>query len=138
MEGTIIDQIRECIQWLHENNKSKHIVKISQCLNKLATLTITLSDDVYEAYKLQSDLEDIYDDKLADRLVQLAKDGVSAAASKPQAQSELKADKANFTAAKNGFKKLAMFQERVDKVMDTYKQYVSNLKDERNHSKGQI
>ena len=135
-----IEQINQIINWLNDNNKSSNIVLLTQSLNKLSVLCVTLAQDVSDAYALMNELEDVYDDKYNSRFTELTagKDKISAAAAKPQVEAELVEDKKNHTSAKGGYKKLSMYLDRVDRVNDSFRQYVAGLRDERKNSKGQV
>lgn len=133
----VVDQIQENLAWLSENNKSNNIVKLSQCLNKLQILAVSFDEEVTAAYETMNDLEDEYKEAVEAHKDELLNQKVSAAAAKTRAEAKFVEKKKLHTQAKNIYKKLNSFQERVDKVVDAYKQYVSNLKDERFYSQGQ-
>lgn len=136
-----IEQINEITIWLGENNKSTNIVKLSQSLNKLSILTITLSNDVATAYEVMNNLKDEYDSEFAKRFTEVTNnkdEKVSAAAAKPLIESQLVDKKKSTTDAQNTYKKMNMYLDRIDRIVDTYKQYISSLKKERENSKGQV
>lgn len=129
----MIDQINELLKWLADNAKSKNIVAINQALNKLSILAVTVGEGVSEAYALANELEDMYDEAYSKRFITLIKDH-SAAATKPMIEAELVQEKKDWTAAKNGYKKLAIYADSIERVIDSYKQYISTLKEERKYS----
>ena len=119
-----IDLIQDCITWLDDHNKSTDLVRISQTIDRLAVLTVSLGHEVSSAYGLMNDLEDTYDIKFAEEFVEAVKD-MSAAAAKPYVEAKLGEDRRNFTKAKNGYKRLSVFLERVDKTIESYRQFIS-------------
>lgn len=121
----MIEDIQKDIHWLGENAKSGNIVAISQVLNHLSVLTVTLGHEVSDAYKLQQELEDDYDIAFAQKFSELTKTGTSAAAAKPVVESELTEAKRNWTQARAGYKRLSTFLDRCDKVLEAFRQSVS-------------
>ena len=119
------DRIISGIKWLEERTDSTDIIGLSQGLNRLAILTVRLAEEVTGAYALQSELEDTYDTKLAKRFSELTTSGTSAAAAKPIVEAELAEDRKQWTQAKVLYKKLNSFLDRSDRVMDTFRQYIS-------------
>jgi hypothetical protein len=129
-----IDEISIIIKWLDSSSKSTNIVAISQALNKLSILSSNISQETSEAYGLMNELEDVYEDTFNSHYSELQKAGQSAASSKQEAERLSVSSKKDYTTAKNGYKKLSMYLERVDRISDTFKQYVSNLKIDLKHS----
>jgi ATP-dependent exoDNAse (exonuclease V) alpha subunit len=125
MSDNNIDLILKDLSWLENRKTSTDIVSISQVLNHLAILSVRLGEEVSEAYKLQQELKDNYDIKFAQKFSELTKSGTSAAAAKPIVEAELADDKRSWTAAGIGYKKLSSFLERIDRVMDTWRQAIS-------------
>jgi hypothetical protein len=119
------DLIIKDLQWLESQKTSTDIVRISHVLNHLSILSVRLSQETVDAYKLQSELEDDFDIKYAQRFTELTGSGTSAAAAKPMVEAELFQEKRDWTKAKIGYKKLSSFLERIDRVMDTWRQAVS-------------
>ena len=122
---TNTDRIVAGLKWLEERNDSTDIVGLSQGLNRLAILTVRLGEEVTDAYALQSDLEDQYDTKFAKRFSELTATGTSAAAAKVMVEAELALDKGAWTQSKILYKRLNSFLERTDRVLDTFRQYIS-------------
>lgn|SRR5690606_911583 len=124
----MIEQIDACIKWLDNNKRSTNIVEISQTIDRLAVLSVTLGTMVSDAYALMNKLEDDYDIAFASKFTELTKSGISAAAAKPQVEAELAEPKRDWTSAKNGYKKLSVYLDRIDKVIESYRQYISVTK----------
>lgn len=129
----MIEEVDKVIKWLEANKQSENIVRISQVLNQLAILSSTVSQQVTEAYAVMNELEDNYDIAYAEETVKVMKEGNSAAGTKPIVEAKLAGTKKSFTSAKNIHKKLSMYLDRMDRIADFYKQYVSNLKIELKH-----
>lgn len=122
------DSIIKGLRYLESQTNSNDISTIAKALNKLAILTVRLGEEVTDAYKLQSELEDDFDAAYAKRFSELTASGTSAAAAKPIVEAELIEMKRDWTAAKVGYRKLASFLERVDRVLDTFKQSQSVIR----------
>lgn len=131
-----IEEIDKAIKWLHANNKSSNIVQLGQALNQIATLLNNITHACSEAYGTMNELEDEYDNACSNEFVRLIKEDNSAAyATKAVGASEsIQEKKRNLTQAKNVYKKLLNYRDGVDKILDTYKQYISNLKMDLKHS----
>lgn len=132
-----VEQIDIALKWLSDNTKSQNIVQLSQCLNKLSTLAVTVGEDLSDAYTVMNELEDDYDEAVAAQFDDLTAN-MSATAAKPLAEAACIGKRRAYTRAKNIYKRLSVYQERVDRVIDSFKQYVSTLKDERKYSGGQV
>jgi Mn-dependent DtxR family transcriptional regulator len=129
-----IDMIQECITWLDQNSKSNNLVKISQTIGRLSILSVSLGHDVSNAYTLASEFEDNYDIAFAERFSKLTKEGTSAAAAKPIVEAELHKEKRDWTSARNGYKRLSTFMDRVDRVQEAYRQLISVSKLDLKHN----
>lgn len=128
MAETNNDVIIKGLKYLQGLENSNDISTIAKALNRMSILTVRLGEEVTNAYQLQSELEDAYDKAFAKRSSELTESGTSAAAAKQIVALELADMKKDWTSAKVGHKKLSMFLERVDKVMDTFKQSQSVIK----------
>lgn len=126
-DGDVVDKMRLDIKWLNDHKKSTNVSHITTVLDSLTINAITLGEMVSDAYELMNNLEDDYDIAKAEFIK--VYDGSNAAA-----KMEVDADKAlvvkrkAFTEAKNGYKRLNMFLDRVDKLLDAHKQRVSVVK----------
>jgi len=117
-----IDQVQDCISWLNENKTSSNLVQISTLINRLAVLSVNIGHDVSEAYAITNELEDTYKIAFAKK-VSSSLD--SAAKAEKRAESELEQEKKDWTQAKNAYKRLSIYLERIDKVIESYRQSVS-------------
>jgi hypothetical protein len=119
------DQIAKCIKWLDEHKDSTSYIPICQTIDRLAVLSVTVGQEVSESYALQNNLEDDYDIAFAERFSTITKEGTSAAAARYVVEAELGEKKRLYTQAKNGYKKLSVYLERLDRVIESYRQLVS-------------
>lgn len=122
MKSDIIDLIIVDLKWLDDNKKANNISAVSQVLNHLALLSVNLGEQVSEAYSLMNELEDEYKGSFADSVK--AFDG-SVAKAEVNAESELKGKKKDWTQARNSYKKLSTFLDRLDRVLDSHRQALS-------------
>ena len=125
MKNNIIIQIKKSITWLDEHKKSNSIVPISKVINSLTIDSVTLGDTVSDAYALMNELEDNY--KIAEANFINEFEGSNAAAERA-AEAHLAAEKRLFTEAKNTYKRLNTFLDRIDKICDAYRQMISVVK----------
>lgn len=134
---TVDKQIDGILQWFENNSKSQNIVEINLCLNKLAILSVTIANDVADAYEQMNLAEDLYDEAVSVEYSTLIKDN-SAAMSKETSAARCIEYKKVWTRAKNLYKRLSLRLDKIERVQDSYKQFVSTLKDERKYSNGGV
>ena len=121
----ILDELNNNVKWLERYVKSDNIVEKGKVLDKISILCLNLSTMVTDAYTLMNDLEDDY--KIA--VSKYVKDSEASAAKAEREAEALYADKKkDWTAAKNGFKKLNVFLERLDKIQESHRQSISVIK----------
>lgn len=116
----VVDQINDCIEWLNAHDKSHNLVEICQVIDKLAVLSVSVGEQVSEAYALMNDLEDEYNMAYAQAVSQS-----SLSVAKAEAHAEATIDKSPYTTAKNAYKRLSIYLERIDRVIESYRQLVS-------------
>lgn len=120
----LITLIEKQIAWLDANVKSTNAVAVTQVCDKLAILSSNFGDLVTDAYGLMNDLEDDY--KLAVSTFKKNFKG-SVARSEVEVDSECDQKRRDWTQAKNGYHKLKIKLERIDKILDSRKQSISVL-----------
>jgi hypothetical protein len=127
------------LRWLEAHRKSTNIVQLSQALNTLNIFAITLGNQVSGAYEILNELEHEYDSLTTNEFLSLieAKKN-SAAAAKPLSEQKYVDLKLSCVKARNIYKRLSVQLDRVDRLSDVFRQYISNLKDERSYSQGQV
>lgn len=120
-----IEQIDSCIKWLSDNDKSNNLVEICKVIDKLSVLSVSIGHDVSGAYGLMNDIEDEYKILYAETVSQS-----SLSVAKAEFNAEVKAQhaKRRYTLAKNGYKRLSIYLERIDRVIESYRQLVSVAK----------
>jgi hypothetical protein len=123
----VISQIQKNIDWLDKNAASKNMVKICQVIDRLAVLSVSVGHHVAEAYAIMNELDDDYDVSFSKRFVEVSQQK-SAAATKPTVEAELADKRRAFTQAKNAYKRLDIYLDRLDKVIESYRQLVSVVK----------
>lgn len=121
-----IEQIDKCIKWLNDNDKSNNLVEICKTIDKLSVLSVSVGHEVSEAYALMNELEDIYKLRYASAISQSS--ATSVAKAEFEADELTSEHKSNYTKAKNGYKKLSVYLERIDRVIESYRQLVSVAK----------
>lgn len=124
MTDEIIKSIQESIAWLDKNSKSSNIVSISRTVDNLLIKAAALGEEVTSAYALMNELEDDYKYAVAKHVEKAA----SAAKGEREAEVKYYKKKQDWTAAKNAYKKLNSWLERIDKICDGRKQTISVLK----------
>lgn len=118
-----IEQIDNCIKWLTDNDKSNNLVEICKVIDKLSVLSVSIGHQVSEAYGFMNDLEDEYDKAYAEMISQSS---LSVAKAEHHATASL--NRSPFTSAKNGYKRLSIYLDRIDRVIESYRQLVSVAK----------
>jgi hypothetical protein len=126
-----IEEVDACIKWLGDNVKSNNLVEICKCIDKLSILTVSVGHDVSTAYGLMNDLEDEYKFSFASHVSQSS---LSVAKSELEAESKFREKKTFYTQAKNGYKKLSTYLDRIDRVIESYRQLVSVSKLDLKHN----
>ena len=121
----IIDEIERNLKWLRMNVKTDDIVSKVKVLENIALLAVNMSDEVSDVYALMNDLEDDYKTSVAKFVMDY--DGTSAKGERV-AEVEFAEKKKNWTQAKNGYKKLNTYLDRIDKQLDAGKQTISVIK----------
>jgi len=128
--GTI-EEVDICIKWLGDNVKSQDLVGICRCIDKLSILTVSIGHDVTTAYGLMNDLEDEYKFSFASYVSQSS---LSVAKAELEAEAKFREKRTSYTQAKNGYKKLSTYLDRIDRVIESYRQLVSVSKLDLKHN----
>lgn len=118
-----VEQIDSCIKWLNENDKSNNLVEICKVIDKLSVLSVGIGHQVSEAYSLMNEFEDVYNQAYAEIISQS-----SLSVAKAEAQAEATLSRNDFTTAKNAYKRLSIYLDRIDRVIESYRQLVSVAK----------
>lgn len=118
----LIDLINKQIKWLDDNIKSQDILSVGKVLDKLSILAESFGEVVTDTYALMNELEDSYKHSVAEFRKNF-KGGV--ARGEIEAEVEFAELKRDWTAAKNGYKKLSMKLDRIDKILESHRQSIS-------------
>jgi len=121
----MIDEILSNVKWLDANAKSEDILNKGIVLDKLSIQCVYLAEQVSDAYGFMNNAEDAYKIAVAD-YCKNSTEGV--AKSEKSAEVEFAHLKRGWTDAKNGYKRLSMFLERIDKVLESSRQRISVVK----------
>ena len=130
MTDEIITAIHKSIKWLDDHKTSNNITDLVIVIDDLTINAAYLGTLVTEAYQLMNETEDEYKIAVADYVTSF--DGSTAKAER-HAEVEHQGKKRDWTAAKNGYKKLSMMLDRIDKICDAHRQRVSVMKGEIKH-----
>ena len=121
----MIEEIKKSIDWLEARIKSENIVEIGIVLDKLSIQALYLATQVTDAYELMSQAEDDYRHAVADFVV--GRQG-SLAGAEREAEVKFREKKEHWTACKSMYKKLDMYLDRVDKIIESHRQRISVIK----------
>jgi hypothetical protein len=121
-DKSTIDQIQDCITWLDENKKSNNMIHICQTIDRLAVLTITIGHDVSNAYELMNNLEDEWKIAYAKAISESSESVAKAERAADVSTADLRK---SYTTAKNGYKRLSVYLDRLDRVIESYRQLIS-------------
>jgi tRNA U34 5-carboxymethylaminomethyl modifying GTPase MnmE/TrmE len=121
----MIDDIIKSIEWLEGRLKSEDIVSIGIVIDKLAIQSMTLAEQVSEAYALMNEAEDEYNHAVAKFIKEFP--GARNRAD-IEAEVEFEDKKKHWTETKNVYKRLNMYLDRVDKIIESHRQRVSVIK----------
>lgn len=125
MNNEVIEQLDKCIKWLDENNKATNLIAITQTIDRIAVLSVNVGHMVSEAYELANNLEDQYKYEFAKAV---SESELSVAKAEKAAEVATYEAKKDWTTAKNGYKRLSVYIDRLDKVIESYRQFVSICK----------
>ena len=125
MNSDVIEQLDKCIKWLDENNKANNLIEISTVIDRIAVLSVNVGHMVSEAYSLMNELEDSFKVAYAKSV---SESDASVAKAEKAAEVITAEAKKDWTAAKNGYKRLSVYLDRLDKVIESYRQYISICK----------
>ncbi len=128
-----MNQIDEILAWFKENHTASNIVKFNQKLNELGLLNVTLAEDLGKAFAVFTKGEQNYDILKNKRFIELrtGPTKVSIESAWAQVTVELEDVSETVTNAKVLYTQLKYKQTAVVVVIETFKQYVSSLKKER-------
>jgi hypothetical protein len=125
---SVIEQILETKEELGALYDTDNIKVINQLCNRLADLTVNLGAQVSDAEKNWSILDDDYEHSLESKKIELIESGVGVGKAESLAKVALYDKKKETTKAKLNYNRLKRFLSRLDKMMESNKQYTSTVK----------
>lgn len=126
---TVIDQALNTIKELGELYDSDNIIYIDQLCNRLSTVSVNIGKMKCDAEKLFNSLKDDHDNLVEKRKLELIEGGEGVGKAESQAKVEVFEKKKQYRQAETGYEWLKTFLTRIDRVLDTNKQYVATVKD---------
>lgn len=127
----MVEHIGELISWLDSHKNSNNLPEICRKIDELSIMAVTLGEQVGTAYGLMNIAEDEFKLAYAKHLSSL-----DMAYNKAEKQAEIASapEKRLFTQSKNTYKRLSIYLERIDRVIESYRQLVSVSKLDLKHS----
>lgn len=123
-----IKQTLETIEEIGKLYDSDNIVVINQLCNRLSNLSVTVGWLVSSSEKLWRNLDEEYDYELDRKKLELVEAGNGVAKAESMAKVALYQKKKEATEAEVYYNRLKRFLGRIDKVLESNKQYTSTVK----------
>lgn len=127
MKDTIQESLKT-IQELDELYDTDNIILIGQLCNKLSNLSVNIGKQVSDAEKLFKSLKDEYENLVERKKLELIESGVGVGKAESIASTTYYEKKKEYRIAEDGYERLKRFMGRLDKVLDSNKQYASTIK----------
>ncbi len=127
-DNEIISRIGNAILKLEEVKDSTDVVGIGEICNDLSLASSYFSKIVADSYKLMNEAEDDYKLALAEKIKELTEDGTALSKGERIAEVALKEKKIFWTDTKNTYKRYDMYLDRIDRILDEFRQYCSSVK----------
>ena len=124
----VIQEALKTIQELDRLYDSNNPIVVNQHCNRLSNLSVNVGKLTSDAEKLLDELEAEYDNAVEKKKLELIESGVGVGKAESMAKVELFNKKKDSLLAKDGYKRLDRFLKRIDKVLDSNKQYCATLK----------
>lgn len=124
----ITEKIGVSIKRLEKMKESNAIVEIGQICNTLSIDSSYFARLVADAYSVMNEAEDEYKMKIAMEVESLTNSGISASKAEKMAETKHMDEKKTWTSAKNLYKRYSLYLERIDRILDEFKQYCSSVK----------
>lgn len=123
-----ITKIHEIINWLTINVGSQDINELGIELNKLSIWAANFADQVADAHEMMNTLEHSYDVLLLEYTKEHGSERGQGAKAERDGELKYADKKKEFNEYKNLYKRLQLKLASIDRIMDTFKQRVSALK----------
>lgn len=124
----ITEKIGVSIKRLEKMKESNAIVEIGQICNTLSIDSSYFARLVADAYSVMNEAEDEYKMKVASEVETLTNTGLPASKAEKMAENKYQDEKKTWTTAKNVYKRYSLYLERIDRILDEFKQYCSSVK----------
>lgn len=124
----ITERIGISIKKLERLRESTAIVEIGTVCNTLSIDSSYFAKMVADSYALMNESEDEYKMKIAEEVEKLTAEGIPASRAERMAESKHREYKKTWTDTKNLYKRYSLYLERIDRVLDEFKQYCSSVK----------
>lgn len=124
----ITEKIGISIKKLERLKDSTAIVEIGSICNTLSIDSSYFAKLVADSYSIMNEAEDDYKMKISDEIERLTNEGATASKAEKIAENKFKDDKKTWTEAKNTYKRYSLYLERIDRILDEFKQYCSSVK----------
>jgi hypothetical protein len=127
MKDTIQESLKT-IQELDALYDTDNIILIGQLCNKLSNLSVNIAKQVSDAEKLFKSLKDEHEHFVESKKLELIESGVGVGKAESIASTTFYDKKKDYRIAEDGYERLKRFLGRIDKVLDSNKQYTSTIK----------
>ena len=127
-DNEITEKIGISIKKLERLKDSSAVVEIGSICNGLSIESSYFAKLVADCYSIMNDAEDDYKLKLAEEIERLTNDGMTASKSSFLAELKYKDEKKTWTESKNLYKRYSLYLDRIDRILDEFKQYCSSVK----------
>jgi hypothetical protein len=124
----ITEKIGVSIKKLERMKESNAIVEIGQICNTLSIDSSYFARLVADAYSVMNEAEDEYKMKVSLEVETLTNSGLPASKAEKMAENKYQDEKKTWTSAKNVYKRYSLYLERIDRILDEFKQYCSSVK----------
>ncbi|HYG02043.1 MAG TPA: hypothetical protein VD927_06325 [Chryseosolibacter sp.] len=125
------DSLRKALETIKELDSlydTDNIIVIGQLCNKLSNLSVGLGKQMTDADKLFNQLKDEYENLVENKKLELIESGVGVGKAESQAKVQYYQQRKDYRIAEHGYEQLKTFLSRIDKVLDSNKQYASTVK----------
>jgi hypothetical protein len=124
----ITEKIGISIKKLERMKDSSAIVEIGSICNTLSIDASYFAKLVADSYSLMNEAEDEYKFKVATEIESLTNQGMAASKAEKMAENKYQDEKKTWTQARNMYKRYSIYLERIDRILDEFKQYCSSVK----------
>jgi len=124
----ITEKIGISIKKLERMKESSAIVEIGAICNTLSIDASYFAKLVADSYSVMNEAEDEYKMKVSQEVEALTSNGIPASRAEKMAENKYSEEKKTWTQAKNLYKRYSLYLDRIDRILDEFKQYCSSVK----------